>query len=152
MEIHQFFISLAQAIIGIGGTVLTILAPLVYKLIKRFLLQKLDVAENQAELKARELFTNFSKETYFAVEQLAKQGLIDTSKKDMFDKIFKQNFPNVSQEFIDLYREAIVGKVNAEKAKAPIAFGVETAIDPNQSKEIAEQIAKTANIISKDVQ
>ena len=157
MSFNEFFTNLGQAVLGIGGTILTIIMPLIYSLIKKFLLQKLAVVENQGEIQARELFTAFSKEAYNAVEQLHKQGVLDTSKKDAFDKIFKENFPNASQELIDLYREAVVGKANATKLQVgelaqPVNVNVNAEVNPDVTKQVTEHISKTADAIRTDVQ
>lgn len=157
MSFNEFFTNLGQAVLGIGGAILTVILPLIYSLIKKFLLQKLAIVENQGEIQARELFSNFSKEAYNAVEQLNKQGILDTSKKDAFDKIFKENFPNASQELIDLYREAVVGKANANKlqvaeAVQPVNVNVNAEVNPDVAKQVTEHISKTAEAIQTTVQ
>lgn len=118
MGLNEFWTNLASGVLSILGIFAMVLAKCLYGIIKQYLMQKLSVAESMGEAQERELLAKFSKEAYNAVEQLNKQGLLDTSKKDAFDKLFKDNFPSVDPKLIDLYREAVVGKANAEKSRA----------------------------------
>lgn len=118
MGLNEFWTNLASGVLSILGIFAMVLAKCLYGIIKQYLMQKLSVAESMGEAQERELLAKFSKEAYNAVEQLNKQGLLDTSKKDAFDNLFKDNFPNVDPKLIDLYREAVVGKANAEKSRA----------------------------------
>lgn len=117
MGLNEFWTNLASGVLSILGIFAMVLAKCLYGIVKQYLMQKLSVAESMGEAQERELLAKFSKEAYNAVEQLNKQGLLDTSKKDAFDKLFKDNFPGVDPKLIDLYREAVVGKANAEKSR-----------------------------------
>lgn len=117
MELNEFWTNLASGVLSILGIFAMVLAKCLYGIVKQYLMQKLSVAESMGEAQERELLAKFSKEAYNAVEQLHKQGLLETSKKDAFDKLFKDNFPGVDPKLIDLYRESTVGKANAEKLR-----------------------------------
>lgn len=93
MGLNEFWTNLASGVLSILGIFAMVLAKCLYGIIKQYLMQKLSVAESMGEAQERELLAKFSKEAYNAVEQLNKQGLLDTSKKDAFDKLFKDNFP-----------------------------------------------------------
>lgn len=156
MNYNQFFDELIRLVVGAGGAILTCILPPLYKLVKQFLLQQLKIAEKKGEIQTRELFANFSKEAYNAVEQLNSQGVLDTSKKEAFDTLFKQNFPSVNQEMIDLYREAIVGKNNVDKTNnceipQEVSISLDTEISPETAKQVSEHINKTAESIKSNI-
>lgn len=129
MGLNEFWTNLSSGILSILGIFAMIFAKCLYGILKQYLMQKLSVAESIGEAQERDLLAKFSKEAYNAVEQLSNQGLLDTSKKDAFDKLFKENFPNAEQKCIDLYREAVVGKANAERLRA-------------KTKTVKDEIAK----------
>lgn len=142
MTTGDFWTNLASGILSILGIFAMVLGRCLYTILKNYLMQKLSLAESMGEAQARDLFTKFSKEAYNAVEQLSKQGLIETSKKDTFDKLFKDNFPNADQQLIDLYREAIVGKANAEKAREKTESIENATVTINDAKPIPVDVVK----------
>lgn len=142
MGLNEFWTNLSSGVLSILGIFAMILANCLYGILKKYLMQKLSIAESIGEAQERDLLTKFSKEAYNAVEQLNNQGLLDTSKKDAFDKLFKDNFPNVEQKHIDLYREAVVGKANAERLR------VKTKAVEN---EIAKETAMTTAPVPQQV-
>lgn len=142
MTTGDFWTNLASGILSILGIFAMVLGRCLYTILKNYLMQKLSLAESIGEAQARDLFTKFSKEAYNAVEQLSKQGLIETSKKDTFDKLFKDNFPNADQQLIDLYREAMVGKANAEKARERIESIENATVTINDAKPIPVDVVK----------
>ena len=117
MEYQSFFNELGKAVISIGGSILTVLAVFFYRILKNYAIKKANVLESQGEGFARDVFSKFSGEAYNAVEALAKNGLLEGTKQDAFDKIFKDNFPNADKDLINLYRESAWAKANEDKLK-----------------------------------
>ncbi|WP_125154290.1 hypothetical protein [Clostridium rectalis] len=82
---------------------------------------KTQIIIEKVDMEKYNLTYNIAKDIYFTVEQQFKfipESALE--KRKVFDSMLLQRIPNLKQEDLDHFREAIVGEINSEINKLKI--------------------------------
>jgi ABC-type sugar transport system permease subunit len=90
---------------------LTIIIPIIAKLVIDFVKLKLNELQTRVGEQNYTVLKKIAEETYFIIEQKFINGMIQ-DKEDAFNNLLKQKLPQLSQDEIDDFREAICGEIN----------------------------------------
>lgn len=112
--IMEIVVQAILSILGVLATYLTAIAIAYFKKKKEELVSKIGVEQYNATY-------NIAKSIYYAVEQqfrfIPQAG---SQKKEMFDDMLLKKIPQLKQQDLDYFREAIVGEINKQLEQSKI--------------------------------
>lgn len=115
--INSIMSILMQAVLSIFGVVMTYLITVAVSYIS----EKREALIKQVGAQQYNAVYNIAKNIYFAVEQQFKLVPGDAdNKRKLFDELLLKKVPELTQEELDHFREAIVGEINSQINQAKL--------------------------------
>ncbi|MCR1934009.1 phage holin family protein [Clostridium tepidum] len=123
---NQIMHIITDAIINILGAVIIYLSAVIVKYFK----EKRQALIKKMGNEQYNMHYNIAKSIFYAVEQEYKDvPKCSKEKAEKFDKMLMEKIPTLTQEDLNHFREAIVGEINSQIAKAKLLEPSNSMVD-----------------------